>query len=218
MSGEIPATQQYKFVRSPGPALVCQLLGEQGWGRPLHQEPGFLHGSLQLRLGRNWVTFAMGPGLALRPEGIAAIRTKVVFCYESESHSVVSDSLQPWNSPCLNTRVGSLSLLQGIFPTQGSNPGLSHCRQILYRLSHKRSPRILEGVAYPSLADLPDPGVKLGSFCYEEERVEKDDVSSLGYQDSTLASVFLKSLPPPSIEEDPLLSVALQCEESLSPC
>ena len=35
-----------------------------------------------------------------------------------------------------NTGVGRLSLLQGIFPTQGSNPGLLHCRRILYRLSH----------------------------------------------------------------------------------
>ena len=49
---------------------------------------------------------------------------------ECESHSVVSDSLQPhglyspWNSPGQKPRVGSLSLLQGIFPTQGSNPGL----------------------------------------------------------------------------------------------
>ena len=46
----------------------------------------------------------------------------------------------PWNSPGQNTGVGSLSLLQWIFPTQGSNPGLSHCRQILYQLSHKGSP------------------------------------------------------------------------------
>ena len=67
----------------------------------------------------------------------------------SESHSVVSNSLRPhglyspWNSPGQNTGVGSLSLLQGIFPTQGSNPGLLHCRQILYQLSHKRSPIIL---------------------------------------------------------------------------
>ena len=38
--------------------------------------------------------------------------------------------------------MGSLSLLQGIFPTQGSNPGLLHCRQILYQLSHKVSTRI----------------------------------------------------------------------------
>ena len=44
----------------------------------------------------------------------------------------------PWNSPG-QTRVGSLSLLQRIFPTQGSNPGLPHCRQILYQLSHKGS-------------------------------------------------------------------------------
>ena len=67
--------------------------------------------------------------------------------YEGESHSVVSDSLPPhglcssWNSPGQDTEVGSHSLLQGIFPTQGSNTGLLHCRQILYQLSHKRRPR-----------------------------------------------------------------------------
>ena len=74
--------------------------------------------------------------------------------WECESHSVVSDSLwthglySPWDSPVQNTGVGSLSLLQGIFPTWGLNPGLPHCRQILYQLSHKGSPRILEWVAY----------------------------------------------------------------------
>ena len=55
----------------------------------------------------------------------------------------------PWYSPGQNTGVGIISLLQGIFPTQGSNPGLPHCRQILYQLSHKGSPRILEWVVYP---------------------------------------------------------------------
>ena len=50
---------------------------------------------------------------------------------ESEGHSVVSNSLQlelysPWNSPGQNTGVGSLSLLQGIFSTQRSNPHLLH--------------------------------------------------------------------------------------------
>ena len=39
-----------------------------------------------------------------------------------------------------NTVVGSRSLLQGIFPTQGSNSGLPHCRRILYQLSHQGSP------------------------------------------------------------------------------
>ena len=65
-----------------------------------------------------------------------------------ESCSVVSDSLRPhglyspWNSPSQNTGVGSLSLLQGIFPIQGSNPGLLHCRQILYQLSHHGIPKL----------------------------------------------------------------------------
>ena len=69
----------------------------------------------------------------------------------------------PWNSPGQNTGVGSLSLLQGVFPTQGSNPGLPNCRQILYQLSHKGSPRILEWVTIPSPADLPNPETELGS-------------------------------------------------------
>ena len=47
------------------------------------------------------------------------------------------------------TGVGCHFLLQGIFPTQGSNPGLLHCRQILYQLSYKLNPRILEWVPYP---------------------------------------------------------------------
>ena len=74
---------------------------------------------------------------------------------ESESCSVMSDSLlphglhSPWNSPGWNTGVGSCSLLQGIFPTQGWNPGLPHCRRFLYQLSQKGGPRILEWVAYP---------------------------------------------------------------------
>ena len=78
----------------------------------------------------------------------------IFFFTESESCSLVSNSLQPhglhspWNSPGQNTGVGSLSLLQGIIPTQGSNPGLPHCEQLLYQLSHKGSPRIPEWIAY----------------------------------------------------------------------
>ena len=59
---------------------------------------------------------------------------------------VMSDTLwplglyTPWNSPGQNTRVDSHSLLQGIFSTQGLNPGLPHCRRILYPLSHQGSP------------------------------------------------------------------------------
>ena len=46
----------------------------------------------------------------------------------------------PWNSPGQDTGVGSLSLLQGILPIQGENPGLLHCRWILHQLSHQGSP------------------------------------------------------------------------------
>ena len=53
------------------------------------------------------------------------------------------------DSPGKNIKVGCHALLQGIFSTQGLNPGLPHCRQILYHLSHQGSPRILEWVAYP---------------------------------------------------------------------
>ena len=71
-----------------------------------------------------------------------------------ESQSVMSSVLRPhglyspWNSSGQTTGVVSRSLLQGIFPTQGSNPGLPHCRQILYQLSHQGGPGILEWVAY----------------------------------------------------------------------
>ena len=71
----------------------------------------------------------------------------------------------PWNSPGWNTGVGNHSLLQGIFPTQGSNPGLPHCRQILYQLSHQGSPRILEWVAYPFSRESSWPGNRTGVSC-----------------------------------------------------
>ena len=87
---------------------------------------------------------------------IASKKKQITFSRkESESHSVMSDSLwphglySPQNSPGQDIKVGSHSLLQGIFPTQASNPGLPHCRQILYQLGHQGSPRILEWEAYP---------------------------------------------------------------------
>jgi len=75
------------------------------------------------------------PKYLSREEWIKNMKVKLD---KSESHSVVSYFLQPhglyspWNSPSQNTAVGSLFLLQGIFPTQESNSGLLHCRQILY--------------------------------------------------------------------------------------
>ena len=63
------------------------------------------------------------------------------------------------------TTVGSLSLHQGIFPTQWLNPGLPHCRWILYQLSHKGSSRILEWVAYTFSSGSSQPRNQNGVSC-----------------------------------------------------
>ena len=93
----------------------------------------------QVHPGRQACHTPQGSTLPQRPSCITTCPSV------SESCSVVSDSLQPhglyspWNSPRQNTGGGSLSLLQAIFPTQGSNSGLLHCRRILYQLSHQGS-------------------------------------------------------------------------------
>ena len=76
-----------------------------------------------------------------------------VLCLVAQSHptlcklwSVATRLLCPWDFPGKNTGVGCHFLLQGIFPTQGSNPGLLHCRRIL---QSPGKPRILGEVAYP---------------------------------------------------------------------
>ena len=70
-----------------------------------------------------------------------------------------------WDSPGKNTGVGCHALLQGIFPTQGLNLGLPHCRWILYRLSHQGSPRIPEWVAYPFSRRSSRPRNQIRVFC-----------------------------------------------------
>ena len=75
----------------------------------------------------------------------------------------------PWNSPGQNSGVGSLSLLQGIFPTQELNSGRLHCRQILYQLIHKGSPRILEWIAYPFSSRSSQPRNWNGVSCIAGE-------------------------------------------------
>ena len=83
----------------------------------------------------------------------------------------MSNSLGPhglysaWNYPGQNTGVGSLSHLQGIFPTQGLGPSLPHCRQILYQLSHKGSQGILEWAAYPFSRGSSQPRNQTGVSC-----------------------------------------------------
>ena len=94
-----------------------------------------------------------------------------IYVCETENRSVVSESLRPnrlyspWNSLGQNAGVGNHSLLQGIFPIQGSNPGLPHCRWILYQLSHEGSPRILEWVAYSFCRGSSQPTNRTGISC-----------------------------------------------------
>ena len=84
-------------------------------------------------------------------------RIKEHLCYAVLSHfsrvqhftTLWTIALCLWDSPGKNTRVGCHALLQRIFPIQGYNPGLLHCKWVLYQLSHQGNPRILEWVPNP---------------------------------------------------------------------
>ena len=73
----------------------------------------------------------------------------------------------PWNSPSQNTGVGSLSLLQGIFPALGSNPGLPHCRWFFTSWITRKAKEYWSGSVSQSVQslshDLPNTGIKPGS-------------------------------------------------------
>ena len=73
------------------------------------------------------------------------------------------------DSPGQNAGVGCHALLQGIFPTPESNPGLLHCRRILYCLSHQGSPRILEWVAMPFSRGSSQPRNQTQVSCIEAD-------------------------------------------------
>ena len=100
----------------------------------------------------------------------------------------------PWNSLGWNTEVGNLSLLQEILPTQGSNPGLLHCRWIRYQLSHKGSPGILELVAYPFSSGSSWLRNRTGASC-----IASGFFNQLSYQGSTnsLNATFCKAFSDP---------------------
>ena len=91
---------------------------------------------------------------------------------DDESCSDMFDALwphglySPWNSSGPDTGVGSLSLLQGIFSTQGSNPGLPHCRWILYQLSHREAQSCMSCWCILKISPLlVAPFVKIFSYC-----------------------------------------------------
>ena len=81
-------------------------------------------------------------------EWCAVLSCSVMSDFATSCLTVTCQLLCLWDPPGKNTWMGCHFLPQGIFPTQGLNPGLPHCRQILYCLSHQGSPRILDWVAY----------------------------------------------------------------------
>ena len=107
-----------------------------------------VHGILQARI-LEWVAipFSRGSSQHRNQTQVSFIAGRFFTVWTTREAQF--ELYSPRNSPGQNTGVGNRSLLQGIFPAQGSNPGLLHCWRILYQLSHQGSPRILEWVACP---------------------------------------------------------------------
>ena len=102
-----------------------------------------------------------------------------ICCVHSESHSVVSNSVTPWALQSMEFSrpeygVGSLFLLQGIFPTQRPKPAFPHCRRILCQLTHRGSPGILEWGACPFSRGSSRPRNQLGSPALQEGSLPAD--------------------------------------------
>ena len=90
--------------------------------------------------------------------------------YDPTDWTVTHRVLCPWNSLNKNTGADCHSLLQGIFLTQGSNPGLLHCRQILYHLSHQQSPythRNTTQISMPFNVSIANMHIQLNCLTFE---------------------------------------------------
>ena len=107
----------------------------------------------------NAIVFHLQQSFLVSPDWPGAA-SGLLWGWVNVSHSVVSNSstpwtlptwfLCPWNSPGKNTGVGCHFLLQGIFTMQGSNPGVLHCGQIFYHLSHQGRPVIVKMSSCPN--------------------------------------------------------------------
>ena len=122
--------------------------GEREWDKSIciymkHSKIWFLDGSVwkfSLQYRR--------PGRCLGQEEPLCVKVKMLVTQSCprlcDPHELQPPRLLcPWTSPGKNTGGGCHFLLQGIFLTQGLNPSLLHCRQILYHLNHQRSPKAL---------------------------------------------------------------------------
>ena len=110
-------------------------------------------------------------------------------CCAMLSHPVtVTDWVPPGSSvhrdsPGRNTRVSYHAFLQGIFPTQGLNPGFPHCRRILYHLSHQGNLWLLEWVAYPFSRGSSCPRNWTGVSCIELSGEPRAIILTVNYRE-----------------------------------
>ena len=146
-------------------------------GESQGREPGGLPSMGSHRVGHDWCDAAAAAAAITPKMLLITLPILVIFYYNSYITPSLGSLLLPCavltqlcltlcenmdcsspgssvhgDSPGKNTGVGCHVLLQGIFPTQGSNPDLLHCRQILYHLSHQGSPLLLP---FLPLKDLP---------------------------------------------------------------
>ena len=127
-----------------------------------------VHGIFQTRiLERVAISFSRGSFQSRDGTHVSCIADGPLPLSHWKSHSSLRPYglYSPWNSPGQNTGVGSHSLLQRIFSTQGSNPGFLHCKWILYQLSHQGSPRIPGWVAYPFSRESSGTRNQIGVSC-----------------------------------------------------
>ena len=130
------------------------------WEIPLTEEPGGLQSMVsqksQMQLSTLTSKYKLQQ-LQIQVLKVKVTRSCLTF-WEPMDYS-------PWNAPSQNTGVGSLSLLQGIVPTQESNRDLLHCRWILYQLNQQGIPRIQEWVAYPFSSGSSQSRNRTGPSC-----------------------------------------------------
>ena len=137
----VPSVSLVRFFMTPW-TVACQTPLSMEFFQARIQEWVAMLMSKRSSQPRNWTHISCIAGRFFNDKPYQESPFESLWC---ESHSVVSDSLWPhglncpWNSPDQNTGLGSRSLLQGIFPTQGLNPGLTHFRWTLYQLSHQGS-------------------------------------------------------------------------------
>ena len=123
-----------------------------------------VHGTLQARI-LEWVAISFSHTVGRFFTIWATAREDQVKVIQSSQLFATHGLYSPWSSPGQNTGVASHSLLQGIFPTQGSNPGLLHCRQVPYQLREALGASCSENMIITQCVGFPRNSVSNDTAC-----------------------------------------------------